>query len=89
MSLKPESGEDQEMSDARTVIGRRTTMSEGGYVLLVIALASDSAEAGVQYASVFGPGTTRVGIESYYNRTGLLLHGGATPGLSMRRAIID
>jgi hypothetical protein len=51
-------------------------MIEGGYVLLVIALASGLAEAGVQYASVFGPGKTGVGIETYFgDLTGLLLHG--------------
>ena len=64
------------MSDKRAAGARRTTIIEAGYTLLVIALASGSSEAGIQYFSVFGPAKTGVGVESYYgNLADLLLHG--------------
>ena len=69
-------GDHQGLADKRAATGPRATMVEVGHALLVIALASGLAEAGVQYASVYGPGKTGVGVEVYHdNLTGLLLHG--------------
>lgn len=49
---------------------------EPGLLLLVIALAAGSVEAGVQYCSVFGPRKTGMEVEVFTDDTlGLLLHG--------------